>query len=60
MIIAGIVFAAIAALLHVFIFYLESLAWTGSLARATFGTTKEQASAPITKALAFNHIGVAP
>lgn len=54
MIIAGFVFAGIAALIHIFIFYLESLAWTGTRARATFGTTKEQASDPSAKALAFN------
>ena len=54
MIIAGLVLAGIAALIHVFIFYLESLAWTSPRARATFGTTEEQAAAPATKALAFN------
>lgn len=53
MVIAGLVLAAIAALVHVFIFYLESIAWTSTRARATFGTgTVEQASAQ--KELAFN------
>ncbi|WP_238421892.1 DUF1304 domain-containing protein [Gordonia sp. 'Campus'] len=53
MVIAGLVLAAIAALVHVFIFYLESIAWTSERARATFGTgTVEQASAQ--KELAFN------
>ena len=53
MVIAGLVLAAIAALVHVFIFYLESIAWTSARARATFGTgTVEQASAQ--KELAFN------
>lgn len=52
MLIAGLVLAAAAALLHVFIFYLESVAWTGRLARATFGTTPEEAEA--TRELAFN------
>ncbi|WP_439031475.1 DUF1304 domain-containing protein [Gordonia terrae] len=53
MVIAGLILAAIAALVHVFIFYLESIAWTSERARATFGTgTVEQASAQ--KELAFN------
>lgn len=52
MVIAGLVLAGIAALIHVFIFYLESIAWTGKRARATFGTTA--AEAETTKALAFN------
>jgi putative membrane protein len=52
MITAGIVFAALAALLHVYIFALESLLWTAPRTRATFGTTEEQALA--TKELAFN------
>lgn len=52
MVIAGLVLAGIAALVHVFIFYLESIAWTGKRARATFGTTA--AEADTTKALAFN------
>lgn len=52
MIVAGLVLATVAALIHVFIFYLESVTWTGEKARATFGTTAEEAEA--TKALAFN------
>ncbi len=52
MIIAGLVLAALAALLHVYIFYLESVVWTGTKARATFGTTAEEAQT--TKLLAFN------
>jgi len=52
MIIAGLVFAAMAALLHVYIFTMESLTWTSSRTRATFGTTAEEAET--TKLLAFN------
>lgn len=52
MVVAALVLAALAALLHVFIFHLESIAWTGPRARATFGTTPEEAE--ITKPLAFN------
>ncbi|MDJ1371688.1 DUF1304 domain-containing protein [Gulosibacter molinativorax] len=52
MVIAGLILAGLAALIHVYIFYLESVVWTGERARATFGTTPEQAK--VTKALAFN------
>lgn len=52
MVIAGLVFAALAAALHVYIFVLESLTWTSPRTRATFGTTAEEAQA--TKELAFN------
>lgn len=52
MIVAGLIFAALAAALHAFIFYLESVAWTSPRARAVFGTTAEEAEA--TKALAYN------
>ncbi|MGO0604938.1 DUF1304 domain-containing protein [Brevibacterium linens] len=52
MMIAGLVLAGLAAALHVFIFYLESIAWTSPRARATFGTTEAEAEA--TKSLAFN------
>lgn len=52
MLIAGLVLAALAALLHVFIFYLESIAWTGPQARRTFGTSEAQAEQ--TKEMAFN------
>lgn len=52
MIAVALVLAGIAALLHVFIFYLESIAWTGERARRTFGTTPDDAAA--TRELAFN------
>ena len=45
MLIAGLVFAAVAALIHVFIFYLESVAWTTPRARAVFGTSQQEAEA---------------
>ncbi|RAV05759.1 DUF1304 domain-containing protein [Mycolicibacterium sp. GF69] len=49
---AGLFFAALAALLHVYIWVMESLTWTSPRTRATFGLTEEEASA--TKELAFN------
>ncbi|OBH98419.1 DUF1304 domain-containing protein [Mycobacterium sp. E2733] len=52
MIAAGLVFAALAALLHVYIFVMESLTWTSPRTRAKFGTTAEEAET--TKLLAFN------
>ncbi|NMO01185.1 DUF1304 domain-containing protein [Gordonia sp. TBRC 11910] len=52
MLIAGLVFAGLAALIHVYIFYLESIIWTSASARAVFGTTEQEAQT--TKALAFN------
>ncbi|OBF21936.1 DUF1304 domain-containing protein [Mycobacterium sp. ACS4331] len=52
MVIAGLVFAALAALLHVYIFVMESVTWTSPRTRATFGTTPEEAET--TKLLAFN------
>lgn len=52
MLIAGLVLVGLGALVHVFIFYLESIAWTSPRARATFGTTV--AEAETTKSLAFN------
>ena len=52
MIVIGLVLAALAALLHVYIFVLESLLWTTPRARATFGTSEDEARA--TKELAFN------
>jgi putative membrane protein len=52
MITAGLVFAILAALLHVYIFVMESLTWTSARTRATFGITEEEAQA--TKELAFN------
>lgn len=52
MIVVGCVLAAVAAAVHVYIFVLESLLWTGDRARAVFGTTREEAET--TRALAFN------
>ncbi|MDT5223329.1 MAG: putative rane protein [Mycobacterium sp.] len=52
MVTAALVFAALAALLHVYIFTMESLTWTSKRTRATFGTTAEDAET--TKLLAFN------
>ncbi|OBG54879.1 MULTISPECIES: DUF1304 domain-containing protein [unclassified Mycobacterium] len=52
MITAGLVFAGLAALLHVYIFVMESFTWTSPRTRATFGTTAEEAET--TKLLAFN------
>ena len=52
MLIAGLVFVGVAALIHVYIFYMESLAWTSASVRAVFGTTEQEAEA--TKPLAFN------
>jgi putative membrane protein len=48
----GLVFAALAALLHVYIFIMQSLTWTSARTRAAFGTTAEEAET--TKLLAFN------
>jgi putative membrane protein len=52
MITTGLVFAALAAVLHVYIFTMESLTWTSPRTRATFGTTAEEAET--TRLLAFN------
>ena len=52
MLTAALIFAALAALLHVYIFVMESLTWTSPRTRATFGTTPEEAET--TKLLAFN------
>jgi len=49
---AGLVLAVLAALLHVYIFVMESLTWTSPRTRATFGTTPDTAES--TKELAFN------
>lgn len=49
---AGLFFAGLAALLHIYIWVMESLTWTSPRTRATFGLTEEQALA--TKELAFN------
>lgn len=55
MVVAGLIFAAVAALVHVYIFVMESLAWTTPRVRATFGTTEDEALA--TKSMAFNQGG---
>lgn len=52
MTVAALVVAGLAALLHVYIFVMESLTWTSPRTRATFGTTAEEAET--TKLLAFN------
>lgn len=52
MIVTGLVFAALAAVLHVYIFAMESLWWTAPRTRAMFGTTAEDAET--TQLLAFN------
>ncbi|MGH3633279.1 DUF1304 domain-containing protein [Mycobacterium sp.] len=48
----GLIVAALAAALHVYIFVLESLLWTAPRTRAIFGTSEEEAVT--TKLLAFN------
>ena len=45
MLTAAMVLAVLAAALHVLIFYMESIAWEGPLARKTFGGTPEEARA---------------
>lgn len=52
MLVAGSVLAGVAALVHVYIFWLESIAWRSPRARRIFGTTEEEAR--ITAALALN------
>jgi putative membrane protein len=52
MLTAGLIVAAVAAVLHVYIFVMESLTWTSPRTRAVFGTTEEEAQT--TKLLAFN------
>lgn len=52
MLVAGSVLAAVAALVHVYIFALESILWRGPRARAIFGTTEEEAR--VTAPLALN------
>lgn len=48
----GLALAGLAALLHVYIWVMESLTWTSRRTRATFGTSREQADA--TAEMAFN------
>lgn len=52
MCIAALVFAALAALVHIYIWVLESVLWTTPRARAVFGTSEEEAAT--TKLLALN------
>lgn len=52
MIIAAQIFAAAAALLHIYIFTMESLTWTTAKTRAVFNTS--QAEAEATREMAFN------
>ena len=52
MIAAALIFAGLAALLHVYIWVMESFLWTAPRTRAAFGTTEEEAQT--TKLLAFN------
>lgn len=52
MVTAAMVVASLAALLHVYIFTMESLTWTSKRTRAAFGTSVEEAET--TKLLAFN------
>ena len=49
---AAVVFAVGAALLHVYIWVLESFRWTEPATRKTFGTSA--ADAEVTKPLAYN------
>jgi putative membrane protein len=49
---AGLVFTALAAVLHIYIFMMESFTWTSERTRARFGLTAEEAET--TKLLAFN------
>jgi putative membrane protein len=50
--VAACVLAALAALVHVYIFVLESLRWTVPATRRVFGTTEDTAA--ITQPLAYN------
>jgi putative membrane protein len=52
-VIIGSVFAAVAALIHVYIFVLESVQWTKESTRRVFGV-KTEADAELMKPLAFN------
>jgi len=53
MIITGLVLTGVAALIHLYIFVLESFAWTGPRAAAVFGLRSAE-EAQATRALAFN------
>ncbi|WP_159449574.1 DUF1304 domain-containing protein [Demequina sp. NBRC 110057] len=48
----ALVLAGLAAAIHVYIFFLESVAWTRPATRAAFGTTEEEAAA--TRGMAYN------
>ena len=52
MLVAACVFAALAALVHVYIFVLESVRWQHPATRRVFGTTEE--TAVVTAPLAYN------
>ncbi|MGW0158515.1 DUF1304 domain-containing protein [Mycobacterium sp. NPDC003323] len=52
MLVAALIVAGLAALLHVYIFVMESLTWTSPRTRATFGLSAQEAEA--TRELAFN------
>lgn len=52
MLTAGLIVAVLAALLHGYIFVMESVTWTSPRTRAVFGMTEDEAQA--TKLLAFN------
>ena len=52
MLVAALVIAALAAVLHVYIFAMESLLWTTPRVRATFGVS--EADAQTTRGLALN------
>jgi putative membrane protein len=52
MVYAGLFLAGIAAILHVYIWVMESLTWTSPRTRKTFGISEEEALA--TRELAFN------
>ncbi len=53
MVVLGFLLVGVAALIHVYVFYLESIAWTGRRARATFGIGTVQ-EAEVMRLLAFN------
>ena len=53
MLIVSLVAATLAALLHVYIFVMESVLWTTPRVRATFGITDDR-QAEFTKPMAFN------
>lgn len=52
MLFAGLILAALAAVVHVYVFYLESLAWTSREARRIFRTSPQEAQQQ--RLLAFN------